>query len=90
MNFMTFDYTKDTGKKSRREFFPLTVPNNMYEGIDITELNVEDQAMFIAEMEAAKSDYAAECMRINKKYDIVKNYRRFDPLKMTNVFKESV
>lgn len=87
---MQFTYTKADNKASHRALFVIVSPNNMYEGIDISELSMEDQALFIAENEAAKSDFAAEAARIRDKFDVKTMYRRFDPLKMTDVVKESV
>ncbi len=90
MNFMQFTYTKADHKASQRALYVTVSPNNMYEGVDISELSVEDQGLFIAENEAAKSDFLAEAARIRDKFDVKTMYRRFDPLKMTDVTKESV
>lgn len=90
MNIMNFDYTKANGVTSSRVLSPVIVPNTMYEGFDITELDSEQQGDYIAQIEAAKSDFAAECARIQAAFDVKTMYRRFDPTKMTNVVKENI
>lgn len=90
MNIITFSYTKANGKTSERVLSPIIYPNTMYEGIDISELDVNDQCAYIAELDAAKSDFADDCRRIQEKFDVETMYRRFDPSKMTNVVKEDI
>ena len=51
---MNFDYTKANGVTSSRVLSPVIVPNTMYEGFDITELDSEQQGAYIAQIEAAK------------------------------------
>lgn len=90
MNIITFTYTKAGGKQSERVLSPIVVPNTMYEGIDITELDAEEQSQYVVEIEVAKALFAAECFRIQAKFDVKTNYRRFNPAKMTNVVKDSI
>ena len=90
MNFMTFTYTKADGKISTRAFLPLVVPNTMYEGIDISELDDDQQGDFVAQMEAIRSKYLAEMAVVQAAFDVKNMYRRFDSTKMTNVVKETL
>ena len=82
---MTFDYTKSADKVSSRAFYPIVTPNTMYEGIDISELDQEAQALFVAKMESAKLKFLNDCMAIKSEFDVVNNYRRFDPTKMSAI-----
>lgn len=90
MNIITFKYTKADGKVSQRVLSPVIVPNTMYEGFDISELDEVQQAEYIAYIDAAKSDFAAECARIQSVYDVRTMYRRLDPSKMTDIVKEDI
>lgn len=86
MNIITFTYTKTDGSGSKRVFVPLVVPNKMYEGIDISELDdVTDQVQFTLDMEAARNKYLEEIEKIQTTYDVRNQYRRFDPTKMTDI-----
>jgi len=85
MNFITFDYTKSADKVSSRAFYPISVPNTMYEGIDVSALSDELQALFVAKMEDAKLRFLNECLAIKADFDVVNDYRRFDPNKMSNI-----
>lgn len=83
---MTFDYTKaNRTTDTSRSFYPIVYPSTMYEGIDISELDAEDQAFFVNDMEVAKDKFLLECKVLQQKYDVATNYRRFDASKMTNI-----
>jgi hypothetical protein len=88
MKLITFNYTKAPGKVSARVLLTLTVPNTMYEGIDISELDQEEQALFSYEMDKAREAYIDAMAVIQDKFDVKTNYRRFDPSKMSEVLKE--
>lgn len=90
MNILTFNYTKSDGTTSKRVFYPLITPNKMYEGIDISVLEVADQVQFIDDMEEAKAIYKSSINTIRNNFDLNQDYRRFDPKKMTEVVEEDV
>lgn len=90
MNIITFDYTKKDESISKRVLAVMVSPNNMYEGVDITELEVVEQALFINEVNSAYAAYLQAVVEAKASFDIVHNYRRFDPLKMTNVVREVI
>ena len=48
MVVMTFDYKKSCGNFSKRTFVPFIVPSTMWGGVDISELDTEDQ-VFISQ-----------------------------------------
>lgn len=90
MNCITFDYTKISGTTTKRVVYPLVVPNKMYEGIDVSELDFDDQTAFIVEMSRARDAYIAQMAEIQARFYVKKNYRRFDPAKMTHVIEEAI
>ena len=90
MNIITFDYTKKDESVSKRILAIMVSPNTMYEGVDITELETPEQALFLDEMNTAYAIYLQAVTEIKAEFDVVHNYRRFDPLKMTNVVREVV
>ena len=90
MNIITFKYTKKDGAVSDRVLGVITRPNTMYEGIDLTELEAPEQVMFLDAANVAYATYLEAMAQLQYDYDIVHNYRRFDPLKMTNIVHEEV
>lgn len=90
MNIITFDYTKKDSSVSKRVLAVMVSPNTMYEGIDITELEAPEQVMFLDEVNTAYAIYLQAITEIKAEFDVNHNYRRFDPLKMTNVVREVV
>lgn len=90
MNIISFDYTKADGKVSKRVISPIVVPNKMYEGTDISELEAEDQVMYCQELGKLQDAYKAQIMALQEKFDLNNRYRRFDPVKMTSVVQEAV
>lgn len=89
-NIINFTYTKADGKVSKRVLSPIVFPNKMFEGMDISELDTEQQVAYTLEMNVARDAFAAECARIQEKFDVKTMYRRFDPLKMTDVVNETL
>ena len=90
MNIITFKYTKKDSTVSDRVLAVITRPDTMYEGIDITELEAPEQVMFLDEANTAYATYLEAMAQIQYEFDVVQNYRRFDPLKMTNIVHEKV
>ena len=90
MNIITFKYTKKDGSVSDRVLAVMVSPNNMYEGVDISELEAPEQVMFLDEVNTAYVTYLEALAKIQVEFDVNHNYRRFDPLKMTNVVREVV
>lgn len=90
MKIITFTYTKKDGSVSERTLAAMVNPNTMYEGIDISELEQADQAMFATAMNAAHDKYMAEIQQVKHDFDTLHAYRRFDPKLMTNVVTETI
>ena len=90
MNILTFKYTKADGSTSNRVLAPMVKPNTMYEGIDISRLEVADQVMFAEAVNAAYNTYMATLEAVKAEFDVTHDYRRFDPKRMTEVVREVI
>jgi outer membrane protein assembly factor BamA len=90
MNILTFKYTKANATASQRVLAVLIKPNTMYEGIDISELEMLEQAMFAEQLDTAYNEYLDKVNMLKQEFDVVNNYRRFDPVKMTDIVSEQI
>lgn len=90
MNILTFNYTKDNGKQSDRVLAVMVKPNTMYEGIDISELDMHTQGEFAEEINHIQETYLAALEAVKASFDVKHNYRRFDPKKMQAVVAEVI
>lgn len=90
MNILTFKYTKADNSTSNRVLVPMVKPNTMYEGIDISSLEVADQVMFADAINAAYNTYMATLEAVKAEFDVTHDYRRFDPKRMTEVVREVI
>lgn len=90
MNLLTFKYTKANNKVSSRVLAILVKPNTMYEGIDITELTQSQQSEFVIAASKAREAYVQALEALQDTYDVKQNYRRFDPVKMSEVVFENL
>ena len=86
----TFKYTKSDGSESKRVLATVAVPSKFYSGVDISEMSTEDQALYIAEIDSAKTQYAERVQAIHQKYDLNHRFRQFDPAKMTELAHEDI
>lgn len=85
MKTMTFTYNKDATHQSERVFIPLVAPTDKYFGIDVSELDEENQSCIAIELESLANKYKRDQEAIMAGYDVKHNYRSFFPSKMTNI-----
>ena len=90
MKIINFNYTKSDGKQSDRVLAVLVKPNTMFEGIDISELNMEAQGAFAEEFNRIEETFLAALEAVKASFDVKHNYRRFDPKKMQAVVIEII
>ena len=90
MKILSFNYTKTDGKQSDRVLAVLVKPNTMFEGIDISELDMESQGAFAEEFNRIEGIFLASLEAAKASFDIKHNYRRFDPKKMQAVVTEVI
>lgn len=90
MNILSFNYTKTDGKQSDRVLAVMVKPNTMFEGIDISELDMESQGAFAEEINRVQETYLAALEAVKASFDVKHNYRRFDPKKMQAVVAEVI
>lgn len=85
MEIKSFKYTKANGDVSNRDVLVITNPSNMVRGIDITELPDEDQVQLASDVSKAYDEFLKKTAEIYEHYDVRRNFRQFDVLKMTDV-----
>ena len=90
MIIYSFKYTKADGTSSKRVLAAFNTPNKFFAGNDITELSTEEQALYITEVDAAKTRYTQELAQINSKFDVEHRYRQFNPDQMSCVKHEDI
>lgn len=88
MTILSFTYTKSPTDISQRVYVPLSVPGKNYFGIDVSDLDIEDQALFAAEIDEIERDKQMKIELAMGKYDIRTNFRSFNPEKMSNIVEE--
>ena len=85
MKTLTFKYTKDDGSVSDRTLLAITTPSDRYAGIDVSSLEPNMGARFIADVMAAHDEFIEEMRALQIKYDLKHNYRQFLVSKMSEV-----
>jgi len=90
MQVMTFDYKKASGEVTKRTFVPFIVPGSMWGGVDISELDTEDQVFYISDLEQIKQEYADKLAKLAHKFDLTHRYRQFKPENMANIKTEDI
>lgn len=87
---LTFEYTKSPDNISSRVIKVLTYPSDKYFGVDLTELDQEDQGRVAHKLHDAYTKYMQEVKSIMAEADIVNNFRYFLANKTSNVVKEEL
>ena len=90
MNVTEFTYTKPNGSVSQRTLLTLSTPNTYFEGIDLSELEMDQYAQFIQQFKQIENDYNARFDELLNNFDVTTNYRRFVPERMASVVKETL
>lgn len=88
MQIMEFTYTKSPTDVSSRVFIPLVKPTDKYFGIDVSDLDVEDQVGIEDEINEINEGRDQKINEIMARYDIRHNFRSFIPSKMTDIVDE--
>jgi hypothetical protein len=83
MKLLEFKYTKADGSVSDRAVIELVTPTQFVEGIDVTQLQEGEFALFANEMRELKNAQHEATMALLAKHDLKHNYRRFSPDKMS-------
>lgn len=90
MKYIEFNYTDRNNKASIREALILQEPNKFVNCIDVSELEFDEQAMLASEYNKLLSLFQEELLALYYKYDVVNNYRQFDPEKMNITHSEYI
>ena len=88
MKIKEFTYTKPNGEVSQRILVELVSPTEHVEGIDISELDMDTYAAFVKQLNELENEISAKRSDLYAKFDLVHNYRRFLPSRMTEVTTE--
>lgn len=90
MKLVEFLYTKENGTQSQRAVVEVQQPNKFFEGVDVSELDAESFAEFVADYRALKEEHHNKVLQCLNKHDLSNNYRRFTPERMSNIESEYV
>lgn len=90
MKVLEFNYTKANNKQSERVVMMLEQPVEHYQGIDLTELDVESQVDFVAEYNQLYDQFRQQQLNLLAKFDLENKYRKFTPSNMHDVKVEYV
>lgn len=88
MKIKEFTYTKANGDVSQRTVIELVSPTEHIEGIDVSELDMDQYADFIQRLRDLEAQIYNQRMALYADFDLGNNYRRFIPARMTNVTTE--
>lgn len=88
MKIKEFTYTKPNGEVSQRTVVELVSPTEHIEGLDVSELSMDDYADFVQKLRELESNLYTQRMALYSQFDLSHNYRRFVPSRMTNVTTE--
>jgi hypothetical protein len=90
MKYIEFSYTDRNNKASIREALVLQEPNKFVNCIDVSELEFDEQAMLASGYNKLLAHFQEEVLALYHKYDVVNNYRQFDPEKMSITHSEYI
>lgn len=86
MTILSFNYLKKGATVPEyKVVFSLVTPSDKYFGIDITELDPEDQGLISTKLADAKAKYQEEIEKIMLEYDIKHNFRYYFAHKMSDL-----
>jgi hypothetical protein len=90
MKVKEFTYTKANGDVSQRAVIELVSPTEHMEGIDVTDLDQDQYAVFTEQLRQLEGELYKRRLELYQDFDLQHNYRRFLPQRMTNVTTEFV
>lgn len=82
---ISFYYTKESGAISPRVLVPIKTPFPDYFGVDISELDTEDQVAFEERVKVLREEFKVGMDDLMKEYDIKHNYRHFKSERMGEI-----
>lgn len=86
MSIISFNYVKKGADTSQpKVMIPISKPSDKYFGIDITELDPEDQGEISAKLEKLQNTFSTEVENLMIDYDLKHCYRYFFEEKMSDV-----
>lgn len=70
-------YTDLKGKTTTREVFVLGMPTDKLNGIDVTELTHEEQAVFAFEYDMLVDEFQHKVHELKQRFDVAHSFRQF-------------
>lgn len=90
MKLAKFEYTDTKGKTTQREVFVLGMPTNKLNGIDVSELSQEEQAVFSFEYDVLVEEFHKKVDELKARFDVKHNFRQFLETGIKNLEIENV
>ena len=90
MKYIDFDYTDRNGKTTHREALVLRQPTQFMECLDVTELELDEQAQLATEYDKIVQEMQERLLRLYNKYDVVNSFRQFVPERMNVTYAEYI
>lgn len=90
MKLADFDYTDLKGKQSHRKILITGTPSNKYSGLDVTECNDEEIALFAVEYEKIHNKFLSELDVLQRNSDMKYKYRQFLEPNINNLSTEII
>lgn len=83
MKYTEFTYTKKNGDVSERAVIITAEPNKFLQGIDISDMDEADFAVFLQQLREQQDRHQAERAALLAQFDLKHNFRQFDPQLVT-------
>jgi hypothetical protein len=90
MKLVEFKYKKADGSVSDRAVLELVTPAKHMEGIDVSQMPLEEYADFVVDFAQLKNAQHEATMKLLSDYDLKTNYRRFLPDQMSDIKVEHI
>lgn len=88
MKLVTFKYVKPNGEVSNREVVEVSPASKFFEGYDVSEMSPDTFAQFSVELNTLRDMHKQEMLNLISKFDLVHDYKRFVPERMSEVTQE--
>ena len=88
VKFLSFNYIKEDGKETHREYVCISEPSDKLFGIDVSELGIEEQGIFYAKMQQLYDKLHADTLALMEEFDIKHKFRYFKPELMSNIIRD--
>lgn len=85
MKTLTFKYTKSDNSVSERTLLVMTSPSDAFSGIDVSSLDDNSAAEFLAMASKLNDEYLEMMKALQARFDLKHNFRKFLPAGMSDI-----